>query len=64
MDFPDLAREHHVRLYDRLPGRSWATGASLGDDAAREWGTMAARVGKALLGFWHPSAARVMLWVR
>ncbi|HET9520511.1 MAG TPA: hypothetical protein VFO73_05675, partial [Candidatus Limnocylindrales bacterium] len=36
---------HHVRLYERLPGRSWAIGASLSDDAIRDWGTMAARVG-------------------
>ncbi len=53
---------HHVRLYDRLPGRSWVQGASLSDEAIRDWGTMAARVGKALRGFWHPAAARVMLW--
>lgn len=53
---------HQVRMYDRLPGRSWATGASLSDAAVRDWGTMAARVGRALRGFWHPSAARVMLW--
>ncbi len=56
------AGTHHLRLYDRLPGRAWATGASLSDDAIRDWGTMAARVGRALRGFWHSSAARVMLW--
>jgi 4-aminobutyrate aminotransferase-like enzyme/Ser/Thr protein kinase RdoA (MazF antagonist) len=53
---------HHVRMYDRLPGRARVTGASLSDEAIRDWGTMAARVGRALRGFWHPSAARVMLW--
>jgi 4-aminobutyrate aminotransferase-like enzyme len=53
---------HHVRMYDRLPGRAWVSGASLSDEAIRDWGTMAARVGRALRGFWHPSAARVMLW--
>jgi 4-aminobutyrate aminotransferase-like enzyme/Ser/Thr protein kinase RdoA (MazF antagonist) len=53
---------HHARLYDRLPGRTWVQGAELSDEAVRDWGTMAARVGKALRGFWHPSAARVMLW--
>ncbi|HEX7221733.1 MAG TPA: aminotransferase class III-fold pyridoxal phosphate-dependent enzyme [Candidatus Limnocylindrales bacterium] len=53
---------HHVRMYDRLPGRSWVRGADLPDDAVRDWGTMAARVGRALRGFWHPAAARVMLW--
>ncbi len=50
---------HHVRMYDRLPSRRWSR---LSDEAVRDWGTMAARVGRALRGFWHPSAARVMLW--
>jgi 4-aminobutyrate aminotransferase-like enzyme/Ser/Thr protein kinase RdoA (MazF antagonist) len=53
---------HYVRMYDRLPGRSNVHGASLSDEAVRDWGTIAARVGRALRGFWHPSAARVMLW--
>jgi 4-aminobutyrate aminotransferase-like enzyme len=53
---------HHVRLYDRLPGRASVHGATLSDEAVREWGAMAGRVGRALRGFWHPSAARVMLW--
>ena len=53
---------HWARMYDRLPGRAWVDGATLSDGAIRDWGTMAARVGRALRGFWHPSAARVMLW--
>jgi len=53
---------HHVRMYDRLPGRAWVEGATLSDAAVRDWGTITARVGRALRGFWHPSAARVMLW--
>jgi 4-aminobutyrate aminotransferase-like enzyme/Ser/Thr protein kinase RdoA (MazF antagonist) len=53
---------HHLRMYDRLPGRAWVRGVNLSDEAIRDWGTMAARVGRALRGFWHPSAARVMLW--
>ena len=56
------AGTHYVRIYDRLSGRAWVNGASLSDGAIRDWGTMAARVGRALRGFWHPSAARVMLW--
>jgi 4-aminobutyrate aminotransferase-like enzyme len=48
-------------MYDRLPGRT-VPGATVGDDAVRDWGTMAARVGRALRGFWHPAARRVMLW--
>jgi 4-aminobutyrate aminotransferase-like enzyme len=53
---------HYVRMYDRLPGRASVHGATLSDDAVRDWGTMAARVGRALRGFWHPAARRVMLW--
>ena len=49
-------------MYDRLPGRASVDGASLSDEAIRDWGTMAARVGRTLRGFWHPSARRVMLW--
>jgi Ser/Thr protein kinase RdoA (MazF antagonist) len=51
----------HLRMYDRLPGRS-RPGATLSDEAIRDWGTMAARVGRALRGFWHPLASRVMLY--
>jgi 4-aminobutyrate aminotransferase-like enzyme/Ser/Thr protein kinase RdoA (MazF antagonist) len=53
---------HQVRLYDRLPGRASVLGATLADDAVREWGAMAGRVARALRGFWHPAARRVMLW--
>jgi 4-aminobutyrate aminotransferase-like enzyme/Ser/Thr protein kinase RdoA (MazF antagonist) len=53
---------HWARLYDRLPGRANVRGNSLTDDAMRDWGTMAARVGRALRAFWHPAAKRVMLW--
>ena len=53
---------HHVRAYDRLPGHASVPGAGLSDEAIRDWATMAARVGRALRGFWHPSASRVMLW--
>lgn len=53
---------HWARMYDRLPGRASVRGASLSDEAVRGWGSMAARVGRALRGFWHPSARRVMLW--
>jgi Ser/Thr protein kinase RdoA (MazF antagonist) len=53
---------HWVRMYDRLPGDASVRGSSLSDQSIREWGAMAARVGRALRGFWHPAAARVMLW--
>ena len=52
---------HWARMYDRLPRASFR-GPSLSDEAIHDWGTMAARVGRALRGFWHPSAGRVMLW--
>ena len=53
---------HWARMYDRLPGYASVRGVTLSDEAVRAWGTMAARVGRALRGFWHPSASRVMLW--
>ena len=53
---------HWARMYDVLPGRGSVRGASLSDAAVRDWGTMVARVGRALRSFFHPSAARVMLW--
>ncbi|MEP7360881.1 MAG: aminotransferase class III-fold pyridoxal phosphate-dependent enzyme [Chloroflexota bacterium] len=56
------AATHWARMYDRLPGEASVRGSTLSDEAVRGWGTMAARVGRALRGFWHPSAARVMLW--
>jgi len=53
---------HYARMYDRLPGHSRVVGADLTDDAVRDWGSMAARVGRSLRGFWHPASRRVMLW--
>jgi 4-aminobutyrate aminotransferase-like enzyme/Ser/Thr protein kinase RdoA (MazF antagonist) len=53
---------HFARMYDRLPGRASVRGATLSDDAIRDWGTMAARVGRGLRGLFHPLAQRVMLW--
>src|SRR3954462_4112472 len=52
---------HYARMYERIPRVSFS-GTKLSDDAIRDWGTMAARVGRALRGFWHPLAGRVMLW--
>ncbi len=49
-------------MYDRLPGHSDVRGETLTDDAIRDWGTMAARVGRGLRGLFHPLAQRVMLW--
>ena len=55
------AATHYARMYDRLPRASF-NGPALSDERIREWGSMAARVGRALRGFWHPAAGRVMLW--
>ncbi|HVL53319.1 MAG TPA: aminotransferase class III-fold pyridoxal phosphate-dependent enzyme [Vitreimonas sp.] len=53
---------HHVRMYDRLPGRASVPGSTLSDEAVRAWSAMAARLARALRGFWHPASRRVMLW--
>ena len=55
------SRTHYVRMYDQLP-RSSMSGRKLSDESIRDWGTMTARVARALRGFWHPRAGRVMLW--
>ncbi|HET8785653.1 MAG TPA: aminotransferase class III-fold pyridoxal phosphate-dependent enzyme [Candidatus Limnocylindrales bacterium] len=53
---------HHVRAYSVLPGRGRIEAISLSDTALAGWGAMAARLGRALRGFFHPAAQRTMLW--
>jgi 4-aminobutyrate aminotransferase-like enzyme/Ser/Thr protein kinase RdoA (MazF antagonist) len=53
---------HHVRMYSVLPGRGRVEAIELSDAALIAWGEMAARVGRALRGFFHPAAQRTMLW--
>jgi 4-aminobutyrate aminotransferase-like enzyme/Ser/Thr protein kinase RdoA (MazF antagonist) len=53
---------HWVRLYSVLAGRGRSDPATLSDDALIAWGRTAARLGRALRGFSHPRAHRVMLW--
>lgn len=53
---------HHVRMYDVLPGRQRSDPRDLADDALIGWGETTARLGRALRGFFHPSAQRTMLW--
>jgi 4-aminobutyrate aminotransferase-like enzyme/Ser/Thr protein kinase RdoA (MazF antagonist) len=53
---------HHVRMYDRLPGTASVEGWTLSDAAVRAWGETAARLDRAMRGFHHPAAERVMLW--
>jgi 4-aminobutyrate aminotransferase-like enzyme/Ser/Thr protein kinase RdoA (MazF antagonist) len=54
--------EHHVRMYSVLPGRARIDALELSDAALAGWGEMAARIGRALRGFFHPAAQRTMLW--
>lgn len=53
---------HHVRMYDVLPGRRRIDPLDLDDAALVAWGATAARLGRALRGFFHPAARRTMLW--
>jgi 4-aminobutyrate aminotransferase-like enzyme/Ser/Thr protein kinase RdoA (MazF antagonist) len=54
--------EHHVRAYSVLPGRSRIEAIELSDVALASRGETAARLGRALRGFFHPAAQRTMLW--
>jgi 4-aminobutyrate aminotransferase-like enzyme/Ser/Thr protein kinase RdoA (MazF antagonist) len=53
---------HFVRLFEHRPGRAGAAATELDRDALREWGAVAARLGRALRGFFHPAAGRALLW--
>ena len=53
---------HHIRIYPILPGHDRIDAITLSDAALAGWGAMAARVGRALRGFFHPAAQRTMLW--
>ena len=51
-----------VRLYAWLPGQASRGGATLPPSAIKEYGNVAARLGLALRGFFHPAAQRRLLW--
>jgi 4-aminobutyrate aminotransferase-like enzyme len=53
---------HHVRAFDRMPGRAMVRGAELDAGALRDLGATVARLGRALRGFFHPAARRTLLW--
>lgn len=53
---------HHVRMYDVLPGRHRIDPTGLPDASLVAWGETAARLGRALRGYFHPAAQRTMLW--
>ncbi len=54
--------EHWMRLYDALPGRSRIEARDLDDPALVAWGATAARLARALHGFFHPRAQRLLPW--
>jgi 4-aminobutyrate aminotransferase-like enzyme len=58
----DGGTAHWVRLYDALPGHGRPPASGLSEAALTAWGGTAARLGRALRGFAHPRAHRVMLW--
>jgi 4-aminobutyrate aminotransferase-like enzyme/Ser/Thr protein kinase RdoA (MazF antagonist) len=51
---------HHVRLFERLHGRSGGPG--LDDEAIRAFAAVHARLNLALRSFFHPAAGRELLW--
>ncbi|WP_027006286.1 aminotransferase class III-fold pyridoxal phosphate-dependent enzyme [Conexibacter woesei] len=53
---------HWVRCYDALPGRARSEAAGLSDDALVGWGATDARLARALRGYFHPRAQRVLPW--
>ena len=62
MALPADGGTHHVRMYDLLPGRQRVDALDVPGDALANWGETAARLGRALRGFFHPAAQRTMLW--
>lgn len=59
---PETGASHFLRAYDRLPGQASLTGADLTSAAVFAYGAMTARTARAWRGFFHPAAARRLLW--
>jgi len=53
---------HHARMYEFMPGEASADASQLDHDALWDFGRVVARLGRALRGFFHPAAGRVLLW--
>ncbi|HJR98146.1 MAG TPA: aminotransferase class III-fold pyridoxal phosphate-dependent enzyme [Actinomycetota bacterium] len=53
---------HMVRMYEHLPGRGSVDGLDLDHEAIWAYGETLARLGRALRGYFHPAADRVLLW--
>ncbi|MDH4113055.1 MAG: aminotransferase class III-fold pyridoxal phosphate-dependent enzyme [Actinomycetota bacterium] len=58
----DRGALHMARMYEFLPGRGSVDGMELDHRALWSYGETLARLGKALRGFFHPAADRVLLW--
>ncbi|MGZ8602436.1 MAG: aminotransferase class III, partial [Actinomycetota bacterium] len=61
---PDERRgtTHMVRMFEHLPGRGSTDGMALDHEALWAYGETLARLGRALRGYFHPAADRVLLW--
>ena len=53
---------HWVRMYDAISGHGKRPATELTDEALVDWGTVTARLGRALRSFIHPAAIRTMPW--
>jgi 4-aminobutyrate aminotransferase-like enzyme/Ser/Thr protein kinase RdoA (MazF antagonist) len=53
---------HMVRMSELMPGRGSTDGIDLDHQALWAYGETLARLGRALRGFFHPAADRVLLW--
>ena len=59
---PGVGGTHHfVRLLPLMPGRN-GVAVDLSRDGIREFGAVAARLGRATRGYFHPMAGRPILW--
>lgn len=54
--------DHWARLYDVIPGHGRHDQLLLDDHSLAAWGTVTARLARAMRGFVHPSAIRTMPW--
>ncbi|MDN4516560.1 aminotransferase class III-fold pyridoxal phosphate-dependent enzyme [Mycolicibacterium austroafricanum] len=57
-----LSKGRHLRLYEKLPGEASRPAPALAPRAVKEYGSIAARLGLALRGFFHPAAQRRLIW--
>ncbi len=53
---------HLVRASTHMPGTASIDPPEIGPDAAFDYGVVVARLARAMRSFFHPSAARVLMW--